>query len=135
MTLFILLSLNLFNPALGISFSNIKEAKGSLYVGIYASESDFLKEEKACFKKIIPVTATGNLDLEVPELAAGTYAVSCFHDVNGNGKMDTNFLGIPAEPYGFSNNARPTFRAPRWDEAKFEIKADSTRICIRLEKW
>ena len=120
---------------LGISFSNIKEAKGSLYVGIYACESDFLKEEKTCFKKIIPVTATGNLDLEVPELAAGTYAVSCFQDVNGNGKFDTNFLGIPNEPYGFSNNARPTFRAPMWDEAKFEIKEEGTKISIRLEKW
>lgn len=134
MTAFIIFSLNFFNPALSVSFTNIKEAKGSLYVGIYASEADFLKEEKACFKKIIPVTATGNLDLEVPQLAAGTYAVSCFHDVNGNGKLDTNFLGIPSEPYGFSNNARPKFRAPRWDEAKFDVK-EGTRISIRLEKW
>ena len=133
--MFVLLSLNLFKPVLSISFTNIQEAKGSLYVGVYKSEADFMKEEKACLKKIIPVTATGNLNLEVPELTPGTYAVSCFHDVNGNGKLDTNFLGIPSEPYGFSNNARPKFRAPNWDETKFELKAEGSKISIRLEKW
>ena len=135
MTLFVLLSLNLFKPVLSISFTNIREAKGSLYVGVYKSEADFMKEEKACLKKIIPVTATGNLDLDVSELAPGTYAVSCFHDVNGNGKLDTNLLGIPSEPYGFSNNARPKFRAPNWGETRFEVKTDGSRISIRLEKW
>ena len=120
---------------LGITFTNIKEAKGSLYVGVYKSEADFMKEEKACLKKIIPVTATGNLNLDVSELGPGTYAISCFHDVNGNGKLDTNFLGIPSEPYGFSNNARPKFRAPNWNEAKFEVKAEGSKISIQLEKW
>jgi uncharacterized protein (DUF2141 family) len=135
MTLFVLFSLNLFKPVLSISFTNIKEAKGSLYVGVYKSEADFMKEEKACLKKIIPVATAGNLDLDVSELGPGTYAISCFHDVNDNGKLDTNLLGIPSEPYGFSNNARPKFRAPNWSETKFEVKTGGSRISIRLEKW
>lgn len=118
-----------------ISFTNIEETKGSLYVGIYSSEHDFLKPEKACLKKIIPVTASGSLDLFLPELAPGIYAVSCFHDLNNNGKLDTNLFGVPTEPYGFSNNARPKFRAPKWREANFEIQNGESRISIRLEKW
>lgn len=133
--MFILYFFKFFNPLLSISFTNIQEAKGSLYIGIYNSEAGFMKEEEVCFKKIVPVTAAGKLTLDVPELAAGTYAVSCFHDLNNNGKLDANLLGIPSEPYGFSNNARPKFRAPKWAEAKFEMKAGGGHISIRLEKW
>ena len=122
-------------PALGISISNIKQASGQIYLGIYDSKARFLKAEKACFKKIIPVTGTGTIDVDCTGLGPGTYAASCFHDLNGNGKLDTNFFGIPTEPYGFSNNARPKFRAPRWEEAVFELKETGSRISIRLEKW
>lgn len=120
---------------LHITFTNIKAAKGSLYVGVYDSEADFLKPEKACLKKIIPVTATGSIDLDLPELAPGVYALSAFHDLNGNGKLDTNIFGIPTEPYCFSNNARPKFRAPNWAEAKFEVKEEGGSISVKMEKW
>jgi uncharacterized protein (DUF2141 family) len=135
MLLPILVFATVFNPPTNLAFTNIQEARGSLYIGIYKSEADFLKPEKACLKKTIPVTSTGNLDLDVSELAPGTYAISCFHDLNDNGKLDTNFMGIPSEPYGFSNNARPKFRAPKWSEAKFELKAAGGQISIRLENW
>lgn len=125
----------LFSPALSLSFTNLREARGSLYIGIYDSEAGFLKPEKACFKKIVPVGTTGTLRLEAVDLPPGTYALSCFHDLNNNGELDTNLFGIPSEPYGFSNNARPKFRAPKWDEAKFEMKEGGRSLEIRLEKW
>lgn len=120
---------------LSISFTNISEAKGSLYIGVYDSESSFLQEKKVVFKKVLPVRKKGSIELKIPDLAPGFYAVSCFHDLNDNGKLDKNLVGIPSEPYGFSNNARPKFRAPKWEEAKFEIKSGENRIAIRLEKW
>lgn len=133
--MFISFFIHFLHPLLSVSFTNIREAKGSLYIAVYNSEADFMKEEEVCYKKILPVTATGNMNLEIPELKPGIYAVSCFHDLNNNGKLDTNILGIPSEPYGFSNNARPKFRAPKWAEAKFEVKAGGSQISIRLEKW
>ena len=56
------------------------------------------------------------------DLPYGTYAITILHDENGNLKVDANFLGIPKEGYGFSNNARNLFRAPKFEEAKFELK-------------
>lgn len=135
MILSVLLFSKLFNPMLNVTFTNILEAKGSLYVGVYNTEAGFMKEQEVCFKKIVPVKTTGSVSLDLSELKPGTYAISCFHDLNSNGKLDTNFMGIPSEPYGFSNNARPKFRAPKWAEAKFEIKAGGGQISIRLEKW
>ena len=50
---------------------------------------------------------------------AGDYAVTVFHDENGNGKFDMNWMGMPLEGYGFSNNIKPRFKAPSFDECQF----------------
>ena len=118
-----------------LQFSNIDAAQGSIYLAVYDKRHKFLDETAVLFQKVIPVVQSGNLEIALPELPAGTYAISCFHDVNGNGKLDTNFLGIPTEPYGFSNNARPKFRAPNWEEAKFDWQPGAEMLRIRLEKW
>jgi uncharacterized protein (DUF2141 family) len=57
---------------------------------------------------------------EFPGIAPGTYAVSVYHDENSNDKLDTNFLGIPREGVGASNNARGHMGPPKFDSAKFE---------------
>jgi len=64
-------------------------------------------------------------------LAAGTYAVMVMHDENGNGKLDTNFVGMPIEGYGFSNDPKVP-RKPTFDEAKFELGADGGAITLHL---
>ncbi len=53
------------------------------------------------------------------ELPFGEYAIKLFHDENMDGELDSNFLGIPTEDYGFSNNARGTFGPADYDDAKF----------------
>ncbi len=120
---------------LQLTLSNIRQAKGSVYIAVYDKEVNFLSLDKMRDKKIVPLNFSGTLQTVFPNLPPGTYAISCFHDVNGNGKLDTNLLGIPSEPYGFSNNARPKFRAPSWAESKFELKNTGTAQAIRLEKW
>lgn len=67
-------------------------------------------------------------------LAAGTYAVAASHDENENGETDTNFLGIPREKWGVSNNVRPTMRAPRFEEAAFDLaQGESLTLAIELD--
>jgi uncharacterized protein (DUF2141 family) len=62
----------------------------------------------------------------------GRYAVQAYHDENGNRRLDRNFLGIPSEPYGFSNNARNAMRAPTYDEAAFTLVAGAMTLDIRV---
>ncbi len=84
-------------------------------------------------------TASGNVDVEprAPEtivvfiVPPGTYAAAVHHDANGNGRMDSNFVGIPKEGYGVSNDARSRFRAPRFSEAAVVITRDTT-LTIRM---
>jgi uncharacterized protein (DUF2141 family) len=65
-----------------------------------------------------------------PGVAAGTYAVSVVHDLNGNARVDTNLFGIPTEAWGVSNNRRPTLRAPRFEEAAFQVDGEAKQIVL-----
>ena len=126
----------LFSTAeLQVEFSNFRAAKGNLYIAIYDRSDAFLQTDRAYSKKIVPVNQQGSIKISLGSLPAGKYALSCFHDLNGNGKLDTNWAGIPTEPYGFSNNARPQFRAPKWAETAFDLSGAGGSIGVRLEEW
>ncbi|REH54858.1 uncharacterized protein (DUF2141 family) [Tenacibaculum gallaicum] len=104
-----------------IDFKGIKSDKGALYVALYNKEKSFLKEGyKGEIVKIKDKKAT----VEFRGIPEGTYAVSCFHDINNNNKMDTNFIGIPKEPIGISNDAKGFMGPPRYKEAKFLVNKD-----------
>ena len=65
-------------------------------------------------------------------LSAGTYAARAFHDVNGDGQMNTNPFGMPTEPYAFSNNAVGNMGPASWDRARFDVSgATAQTIVIR----
>ena len=66
------------------------------------------------------------------DLPAGPYAVAAFHDLNGNGKLDRTALGPPAEPYGFSNDARGNFGPPGFDSAAIDLSPGRHTIRIRV---
>lgn len=57
-------------------------------------------------------------------LPFGDYAIAVFHDENDNGKLDTNFLGLPAEGVGVSNNRFPILGPPSWSDARFSLDHD-----------
>jgi uncharacterized protein (DUF2141 family) len=62
----------------------------------------------------------------------GTYAVACFHDENGNGKLDRNFLGIPTEGTVASNHAKGRLGPPKYDDAKFTFPGHPTELVLRM---
>lgn len=116
---------------LQLEVSHIRSAKGQMMVAVYDSKATFLGD-KVVKSAIVPVTRAGQMTIRIPDLPLGVYAVSVFHDVNGNGKLDTNFLGIPKEPYGFSNNAKGHFGPPQYDKAKFEYRVQGQTAGIKL---
>jgi uncharacterized protein (DUF2141 family) len=58
--------------------------------------------------------------------------VTVYHDVNDNGKLDTNWIGIPKEPVGVSNNLRPRLGPPRFSESSFTISEPEHKIAVNL---
>lgn len=109
-----------------VEVNNIKKA-GEIHVAVYdnaeAFEADRGEKGGAApgiVEGTIVMVEAGTSTFEY-ELPAGQYAVGIFHDVNLNNKMDNNFLGLPKEQYGFSNNARALFGPPSFEDAAFEL--------------
>lgn len=113
---------------LSVTVENVQSAEGTVRIGLFTNEEEFL------------TTTLRNGDLDVQGststyvfkgLPKGTYAISLFHDENGNGELDSNFMGIPKEPYAFSNNAKGMFGPPSFEECKFQLEY-SMAITIKL---
>ncbi|RCT55171.1 DUF2141 domain-containing protein [Winogradskyella sp. KYW1333] len=110
---------------------NIEEAnsnEGQMMIALYNSESDFLDK---IFKGAKSEISNNGCTVSFENVPEGTYAVSIFHDENKNDKLDGNFIGIPKEDYGCSNNAKGFMGPPKWKDAKFELKEDKS-ITITL---
>jgi uncharacterized protein (DUF2141 family) len=69
----------------------------------------------------------GRAQCVFPGVPAADYAVTIFHDENGNKKFDSNFVGYPLEGYGFSNNVKPVLKAPGFDETKFHYDGSGVK--------
>ncbi len=71
--------------------------------------------------------AAGEREAVFEGLPAGDYAVRAFHDVNGDGELNTNPFGLPIEPFAFSNNARGNMGPARWEQARFAVEGDTAQ--------
>jgi uncharacterized protein (DUF2141 family) len=68
------------------------------------------------------------------DIPASRIAIAISHDGNGNGKLDTNFLGIPKEAWGVSRGVRPSLRAPRFEQAAVEFDGNPMSITIEVAR-
>ena len=116
-----------------INLSDQKKA-GTLMLAIYnnaeAFEGSVIKEKRSevgVFKGLelyLEPKDSMQLSIEIPD---GEYAIAFFIDANGNKKLDKNFLGIPKEQFGFSNNAMGTLSAPSFEQAKFKVAGNTVQ--------
>ena len=111
----------LFNPLnteaqLVLIVKNIQEIKGNIIYGIYDVPEYYLSYDKQLLVDTVEVISD-NQKLIFDSIPPGVYGISLFQDLDSDGEMDKNFIGYPLEPFGFSNNLRPVFRAPHFEEA------------------
>jgi uncharacterized protein (DUF2141 family) len=116
---------------LSVRVSVLRSQAGAVICRLFPSGEGFPGEPT--YQALRRVSIRGKeASCEFRDVSPGTYAVAVFHDENGNGKLDTNFLGIPSEGVGTSNNKRPLVGPPSWDDAKFRLERDgSLRITLR----
>ena len=98
-----------------------------IWVSVFSREG-FLKEPIQSKS----VQASGEKVTLTFGLPPGEYAVSTYQDLNNNGKLDRRFYGAPKEPYGFSNDIRPSFGPPGYDDCMFKIDTVQKTITINL---
>lgn len=104
---------------------------GEIACALYRSGDAFPDESadaRGLFVAASGTVATCTFDAVAP----GQYAVAAFLDTNGNRTNDRNFVGMPTEPWGVSNNVRPLMRAPSFEEAAFAV-GEGQRVTIEIE--
>lgn len=117
------------NQDVTVSISNLKSNNGKVFIAIYSSERSFLNKG---FKSLVTKIENNSCRIIFKDIPKGIYAISMYHDENDNDIMDSNFLGIPIEDYGCSNNARGFMGPPKWEDAKFEVSNKSINQNINL---
>lgn len=118
-----------------IEFTNIQHSKGQIWLAIYDRPEHFLNKEYAVILEKYNVVQKGSQTYEVKNLPHGTYAIAAFHDLNGNNELDQTMIGIPKEPYAFSQTLKSKWRAPKFEEVQFQLKTTQQKIRLVLEEW
>ena len=111
---------------------NVANDDAQLVISVFDSKKAWLK--RPVMTDTIAATAissegTAETTLMLP---AGSYAFHVFHDSDMNGKMKTNFIGIPKEPTGVSNDAKGKFGPPKFKDAAVEIGDEPATVLIQL---
>lgn len=111
------------NAYLTIKIQNIEILEGNIRIGIFNSSEMFLKKGSTYSSYIINVKDTSETII-IDNLPKGEYAFMLYHDKNSDGKLNQNFIGIPKEAFGFSNNIKPKFSKPTFEECKFLLEKE-----------
>ena len=129
----LIVSATAWSGELTIKVANIKH-EGVLYAAVYDDKEVFESDKGdnsqqrpgivgGLVKKVTVGEAEGTIELE-----AGTYSIGFFIDKNDNEKLDTNFLGVPKEQFGFSNDAMGRFGPPSFEAASFNLDEETILI-------
>jgi uncharacterized protein (DUF2141 family) len=105
-----------------VKVENVKQRSGEIRVAICISPKEFMT--KLYREEIIKVPAKGDIVVQFKNVPKGTYAIRSYQDINLSKELDTNFLGIPEEPIGFSNNPEMPMGPPSFDDASFVVNKD-----------
>lgn len=117
---------------LTIRITGFENNNGNCWFALDNDKNIFEEGSSVYIGKILPIK-NWEVIIEINSLNFGEYAIKVFHDKNNNGKLDTDFLGIPKENYGYSNNARSWFGPPSWQKAKFLFSQKEMKIEIKVE--
>ena len=141
--LFLTLALRVSSPleaqstgtaTLTIRVTGARNAKGKIRAALFQGAEGFPNDASHALH-----TQTADIDPQTScaqivftDLPAGVYAVSVFHDENMNQKLDKNFVGVPKEGYGASNNPKKKMGPPSFEEAKFQLSGTEQSLEIKL---
>lgn len=114
-----------------VTFSGLTSDAGAVMIALYDSEAAYTGG--APLRAVQVKAAVPQVTASFAGLAPGRYALKCFHDLDGDGKLGTNPFGMPTEPFAFSNNAPARLGPPTWAEAAFTVDAAGAAQSITIQ--
>jgi uncharacterized protein (DUF2141 family) len=115
-----------------IHVENISPKGGMLRLGLY-DEAGYPDDDSMPVASADVPAQLGETVVTLTDVRPGTYAIEVFQDVNSNHKMDTTWLGIPLEPFGFSRDAHPRLSKPHFGKVKFALVPGANVQTLHLQ--
>jgi uncharacterized protein (DUF2141 family) len=113
-----------------VEISGLRNDKGQMLCALFSSAEAFPKKPERALTRLTSRISGRQVTCDFTGVAPGTYAVSVVHDENSNGKMDTNFIGMPREGVGASNDAKGHMGPPKFSAASFRY--ESGRLDLKI---
>ena len=115
-----------------VNVENVRSSQGLIAVPLYADDSRrFLARRGSLYVGRVPARAgTTRVCIHLPR--TGVWGLAVYHDVNANRSFNRTSLGLPAEPYGFSNNPRVLFGLPSFRSVRLNVPRTNMQTRIRL---
>lgn len=119
---------------LTVLIDNVADDAGQVLVGLFDKAENFPKAMLRGERVSATMRdASGRVKVVFSGLAAGRYALSAFHDRDANGALNSNMMGLPTEPYGFSRDARGNFGPPAFADAALDVPEAGLTITLRVQ--
>lgn len=118
--------------AVNVVVTNLVSDKATLKLYFYNVKANFLVRNHYTLLKY--VKPAGRTKVVYPiQLPPGEWAIALTQDLNENDLVDRNMVGIPTEPFALSNNVKPRFRIPTFDDCKFTVQGAATTVAISMK--
>jgi len=115
-----------------VEISGLHSDRGQVVCALFSSADGFPKKGENAVAQTKSAITNAHAVCEFPDVKQATYAISVFHDENSNGKLDSNFMGIPREGVGASNNAKGHFGPPKFDAASFHFSGGRLEVKVTI---
>ena len=117
---------------LTIRIENVLPSGGILRLGVY-DQARYPDDNSTPIAFANVTAVSGETTVVLPNIPPGIYAIEAYQDVNSNNQMDTSWLGLPQEPFGFSRDAVPFLSKPSFDDVKFTLAAGDNVQVLHLQ--
>ena len=118
---------------LTIKVSNLGNNKGQVILDIFSTEDGFPMKTENAIKRVKVTIHNGTATFVVKDLPEKKYAFALMHDENGNNKLDVNWIGMPTEALGISNNAEGRFGPPSFQDASFILTSKKKIMNVKMK--
>ena len=124
----------LAGSGVAVTVNKVRPGKGLVHIAL-VNKAQFLlrKKLKKPLQKGIVESLGESVQFTFKDLAPGDYAVQVLQDFDGDGFMTYNWLGLPKEPWGISNNPPIRFGPPKWERSKFTVTENSEVVKVSLD--
>jgi uncharacterized protein (DUF2141 family) len=121
-------------PGIHVEMLGIRNSTGAVACALFESPEGFPTEFMRFASNLMMVRVRGaKATCGFEQIPPGTYALAVIHDENRDGKLATDWMGLPKEGYGFSNDAKGTLGAPSFEAASFLYDGQSLQMAITIQ--